>query len=229
MTLYRLLRKGSFGFWGSGIFAAVFMILYGMMTGMGYSSFRAVSMFCILLLGQAVGRSYDSLNAMGFTALLILWKQPFALYDAGFQLSFIAVLGVVWAGKIVQSAYQGYAVLQKIGTGFVLQLVILPVTAWYFYEIPVYAMLLNLLVLPFVGIVLASGIAGGLLGCAVMPQAVLVHIVLLPCHVILSGYEKICTIASGLPHALLITGKPSAVKITVYYLLLAVGLFCFLM
>lgn len=106
-----------------------------------------------------------------------------------------------------------------------LQLVILPVTAWYFYEIPVYAMLLNLLVLPFVGIVLASGIAGGLLGCAVMPQAVLVHIVLLPCHVILSGYEKICTIASGLPHALLITGKPSAVKITVYYLLLAVGLF----
>ena len=86
-------------------------------------------------------------------------------------------------------------------------------------------MLLNLLVLPFVGIVLASGIAGGLLGCAVMPQAVLVHIVLLPCHVILSGYEKICTIASGLPHALLITGKPSAVKITVYYLLLAVGLF----
>lgn len=225
MTLYRLLRKGSFGFWGSGIFAAVFMILYGMMTGMGYSSFRAVSMFCILLLGQAVGRSYDSLNAMGFTALLILWKQPFALYDAGFQLSFIAVLGVVWAGKIVQSAYQRHAVLQKIGTGFVLQLVILPVTAWYFYEIPVYAMLLNLLVLPFVGIVLASGIAGGLLGCAVMPQAVLVHIVLLPCHVILSGYEKICTIASGLPHALLITGKPSAVKITVYYLLLAVGLF----
>ena len=164
MTLYRLLRKGSFGFWGSGIFAAVFMILYGMMTGMGYSSFRAVSMFCILLLGQAVGRSYDSLNAMGFTALLILWKQPFALYDAGFQLSFIAVLGVVWAGKIVQSAYQRHAVLQKIGTGFVLQLVILPVTAWYFYEIPVYAMLLNLLVLPFVGIVLASGIAGGLLG-----------------------------------------------------------------
>ena len=225
MTLYRLLRKGGLGFWGSGIFAAVFMILYGVMTGMGYSSFRAVSMFCILLLGQAVGRSYDSLNAMGFTALLILWKQPFALYDAGFQLSFIAVLGVVWAGKIVQSAYQGYAVLQKIGTGFVLQLVILPVTAWYFYEIPVYAMLLNLLVLPFVGIVLASGIAGGLLGCAVMPQAVLVHIVLLPCHVILSGYEKICTIASGLPHALLITGKPSAVKITVYYLLLAVGLF----
>lgn len=92
--------------------------------------------------------------------------------------------------KIVQSAYQRHAVLQKIGTGFVLQLVILPVTAWYFYEIPVYAMLLNLLVLPFVGIVLVSGIAGGLLGCAVMPQAVLVHIVLLPCHVILSGYEK---------------------------------------
>ena len=163
MTLYRLLRKGSFGFWGSGIFAAVFMILYGMMTGMGYSSFRAVSMFCILLLGQAVGRSYDSLNAMGFTALLILWKQPFALYDAGFQLSFIAVLGVVWAGKIVQSAYQRHAVLQKIGTGFVLQLVILPVTAWYFYEIPVYAMLLNLLVL-------ALGSAFGLFMKLLMPQ-----------------------------------------------------------
>ena len=131
MTLYRLLRKGSFGFWGSGIFAAVFMILYGMMTGMGYSSFRAVSMFCILLLGQAVGRSYDSLNAMGFTALLILWKQPFALYDAGFQLSFIAVLGVVWAGKNCAERIPEACGAAKNGTGFVLQLVILPVTAWY--------------------------------------------------------------------------------------------------
>ena len=114
MTLYRLLRKGSFGFWGSGIFAAVFMILYGMMTGMGYSSFRAVSMFCILLLGQAVGRSYDSLNAMGFTALLILWKQPFALYDAGFQLSFIAVLGVVWAGKLCRAHTRGMRCCKKL-------------------------------------------------------------------------------------------------------------------
>ena len=49
MTFYRFLRKRSLGFWGAGIFAAVFMVSYGLMTGMGYSSFRAVSMFCILL------------------------------------------------------------------------------------------------------------------------------------------------------------------------------------
>lgn len=105
-----------------------------MMTGMGYSSFRAVSMFCILLLGQAVGRSYDSLNAMGFTALLILWKQPFALYDAGFQLSFIAVLGVVWAGKNCAERIPEACGAAKIGTGFVLQLVIPLITAWYFMK-----------------------------------------------------------------------------------------------
>ena len=225
MTLYRLMRKERLGFWGAGFIAAVLMITYGMMTGMGYSLCRAVSMFCIFLLAQAVGRSYDSLNALGFAALLILWKQPFALYDAGFQFSFAAVSGVVWAGKIVQNTYQGHAVLQKIGMGFVLQLVILPVTAWYFYEIPVYAMLLNLIVLPFIGVALASGIAGGVLGSAAIPKMTLVRIALLPCHLILNGYEKICTIASGLPNALLITGKPSAVRITIYYLLLAAGLF----
>lgn len=251
MTFYRFLRKRSLGFWGAGIFAAVFMVSYGLMTGMGYSSFRAVSMFCILLLAQAVGRSYDSLNAMGFAALLILWKQPFALCDAGFQFSFIAVSGVVWAGKIVQSAYQGHVLLHKIAMGFVLQLVILPVTAWYFFEIPVYAMLINLLVLPFVGIALASGIAGGLLGSVVIPKTAvlsggslvsaietlphmyngmgwkwkMVRIVLLPCHVILSGCEKICTIASDLPKAMVITGRPSAVRIVLYYLLLLGGLF----
>ena len=165
---------------------------------------------------------------MGFTALLILWKQPFALYDAGFQLSFIAVLGVVWAGKIVQSAYQRHAVLQKIGTGFVLQLVILPVTAWYFYEIPVYAMLLNLLVLPFVELYWCRNCRGsaGVCGDA---RAVLVHIVLLPCHVILSGYEKNLYDRIGSASCVADYRKPSAVKITVYYLLLAVGLFCFLM
>ncbi|MFR8428509.1 MAG: hypothetical protein ACLVCH_14115 [Roseburia inulinivorans] len=48
-----------------------------------------------------------------------------------------------------------------MGTGFVLQLVILPVTAWYFYEIPAYAMLLNLLVLcRLLELYWQSGIAG---------------------------------------------------------------------
>ena len=244
MTFYRLLRRCRLGFWEAGLLAAALMLSYGWMAGMGYSVIRAVGMFCILLLAQAAGRSYDSLNAMGFAAVFILWRNPYALCDAGLQFSFIAVTGVVWAGKIVQNAYQGHAMLQKIGVGFVLQLVMLPVTAWYFFEIPVYAMFINMLVLPFAGIVLAAGIAGGLFGFFMVPQTALavpidmavmeypglawrwklVRVLLLPCRVILQAYEKICVAVSKLPNAEIITGKPSGWRIVVYYLLLMAGL-----
>ena len=114
MTLYRLLRKGNFGFWGSGIFAAVFMILYGMMTGMGYSSFRAVSMFCILLLGQAVGRIYDSLNAMGFTALLIYGNSRLRYMMRDF--SFLLLRYLVWYGleKLCRAHTRGMRCCKKL-------------------------------------------------------------------------------------------------------------------
>lgn len=207
MSLYRLLRKIRMGFFGAGIAAGSLMLCYGMMVGAGTSVQRAVLMFLLSVTAQAVGRSYDSLNALGTAALLILWKNPLQLFYAGFLFSFAAVLGVVWVGQN----------LRKGAVSFSIQLTTLPLAAWYYYEIPLYAMMANAAVLPFMSVVLFLGMAGGIAGLISIDAAA---VLLYPCHLILSSYRMVCTICAGLPGAMLITGRPKMWKMVVYYSML---------
>lgn len=217
MLIYRLLRRVGLGFWGAGIPAAALLWSYGEMVGLGASVFRAVCMFLFLITAQAAGRSYDSLNAMGFAAVCLLLEHPGILFYAGFQLSFGAVSGVILLGKVVRQYTGGRPWLEKIFTGVAIQAATLPLTAWYFYEIPVYAAAVNLLVLPFVGLVLMFGIAGGLAG---LYAPGLAQYLFFPCQAILAGYEKVCDRTKALPNPLWVTGQPAAWKMLVYYMLL---------
>lgn len=98
----------------------------------------------------------------------------------------------------------------------------LPLTAYYFYEIPLYSVLVNVLVLPFAGLVLGFGLAGGLLGVLQIPCA---WLCLFPSHLVLRFYELVCRWASCLPAETWITGKPALVAVLLYYSMLA-GCLC---
>lgn len=217
MLLYRLLRRAGLGFWGAGVPAVLLLWSYGEMVGLGASVFRAVCMFLFLITAQAAGRSYDSLNALGFAAVCLLLENPGILFYAGFQLSFGAVLGGVLLGKIVRQNTKGHPWMEKIFTGAAIQMATLPLVAWYYYEIPVYAAAVNLLVLPLMGVVLVFGIIGGITGLYVPALA---KYLFFPCQVILAGYEKVCDITEALPNPVWVTGQPDAWKMFVYYTLL---------
>lgn len=214
MMVFQLLRRLRMGYCGAGIVSAILLISYGEMVGFGSSVFRAVCMFLLLVTAQAAGRSYDSLNALGFAALCLLFKNPGVLFYAGFQFSFGAVLGVVLLGRVVKENTNGHPWIEKILTGVAIQLATLPIVAWYYYEIPVYAVAVNLVVLPVMGVVLLCGIAGGLVGLHFPGVA---HYLFFPCRWILSGYEKICDVVQKLPEPVLITGCPAIWKLLVYY------------
>lgn len=227
MTLYRFLRRMGIGFIGAGILAGGMMTGYGMMVGMGASVQRAVCMFLLLLTAQALGRSYDSLNALALAALLLLWANPELLFYAGFLFSFAAVLGVVWVGDAMQTenqTNQADEYSRKSGGGklrisLAIQLATLPLTAWYYFEIPVYSILVNLAVLPLMGLVLFLGVTGGIVGLWSLHAA---KWMLFPCHLILSGYDKLCRSLIQLPFATWITGRPAFGKMVVYFVILAV-------
>ncbi len=210
MTLNRFLRKRRLGTLPAAVIAGGVILCYAKMTGGSASSSRAVVMFLLSLLAPVAGRTYDSLNALGAAALVLLWSNPFLYQYAGFLFSCAAVVGVVWIGKSrgrrerMQILYRGLAV----------ELATLPFAAWYYYEIPRYGVLINLIVLPFVKPLLLCGLCGGFMGLFSLPAA---KILLFPCHLILSGYWKLCQIASLLPDAMQITGRPSAARMTVYF------------
>ena len=214
MGFYRLLRKCFLPVWvccGAGV---GMLILYGKMVGVGSSVFRACGMCMILLFAQVLGRSYDLLTAMAVTALLLVLQKPDSVQQAGFLLSYGAVLGLALFLPVFQTEteYRIQKILQeKLLPGIGILLVTLPVQLWFFYELPVYAMLLNLLVIPLMSVLLPVAIFAYLLRFPLLLQ--------IP-EYILTFYRWLCIKAEGLPGSIQIFGRPHIWQMIVYYLLL---------
>lgn len=215
MTLYRLLRKKC-TCRASAFFAGAGILCYGCLTGFGISQTRAVGMFLILLYGKCRGKSYDLLTALSVLASLMVWENPKILYHMGFLLSFGAVAGVLFAGEVKKNCFSGS--LPEPGDTLLvsvcIQLVTVPILCNSFYEISVYAVLVNLFILPFMGILLCFGMAGMAAGCVSVNAG---KILLFPCGLILWFFERISRFSIGLPSAVFITGKLSAGRILLWY------------
>jgi competence protein ComEC len=216
VSVYRILRRCSLRFWQAFLLAAGVMYAYGTMIGMGTSVQRAIIMFFLMLSAETVGRSYDSFNALGLAGLILLWKNPMLLWDAGFRFSFVAVCGAVWASKTAQS---GRKLRDTCAVTGAIQLATLPLAVWYYYEIPTYAVLLNLLILPMTSVVLTIGIVGGIAGMIWMPAG---HVILFPVRILLGIQLWICERAANLPGAMFTAGKPFLWQVILYYGLLLV-------
>ncbi|MBR1629312.1 MAG: ComEC/Rec2 family competence protein, partial [Lachnospiraceae bacterium] len=98
--------------------------------------------------------------------------------------------------------------------GLFLQMATLPLVAYYYYSVSVYGVLLNILLLPFLGVLLSLGLIGGFLGCVWLPVGACL---LNPCHYIFYYYEKMASFFVSLPGAEWIIGKPHIFQIMIYY------------
>lgn len=234
MGLYALLRRCRQRHVVCAGMTAGLLFLYGTMIGMNVSAKRAIGMFFIYMLAQCIGRGYDALSALSVLALLFLFRNPFLLHQVSFQFSFAAVLAVVTIGDVFPAPEDGGRVAriyQAAGAGLLLQLFTLPLVAYYYYELPLYALFLNLLLLPYLGAALGFGMVGGAAGllkgvvCSGSSAGIfgisLVRILLTPCHLVLSVYLRVCGLAVKLPYSTVICGRPSAEKLWIYYGLLA--------
>ncbi len=215
MSLYGFLRKRGLGFWVSGGMAGVLLYAYGTMVGMGTSVQRSVGMFGMLLLAQAIGRGYDSLNALGVMALILLWRNPYLVWDAGFQFSFVAILGVVWLGGCVSFADTPHRKgKEKLFVSAAVLLATLPLVAWHYYEVPVYAMLANVAVLPLMGVLLSLGVAGGLVGLLSLRGAA---VCLFFVEKLLALVRCVCGFCAELPQSMVVVGRPKLWQVICYY------------
>lgn len=215
MTLYRFLRNRGCTFGTAGMIAGICLYGYGTMAGMGTSIERSAGMFGLLLLAQAAGRSYDSLNALGLMGLILLWRNPYLLWDAGFQFSFAAIVGVVWLGGCISFADASHRKQKEtLFVSAAVQLATLPLVAWYYYEIPLYALPVNLLVLPLMGVILSCGVAGGALGLVWLRGA---SFVLCLSEKLLALVRWLCACAAALPQSMVIVGRPQLWQVFCYY------------
>ncbi len=136
---------------------------YAFMIGLPPSVVRATVMFTLLSLGKLTSQESDSLNILFFSAFLMLLFDPLLIYDIGFQLSYLAMLGIFTVYKPI-SAFINVKNkwLKKIweGTaiGIAAQLFTFPLTLYYFHQFPNYFLVANIGMMFFAGIVLSLGI-----------------------------------------------------------------------
>lgn len=220
MALYGLLRKMKLGFAIAGGVSFGMVTLYAIMCGMGNATLRAVIMYGVMLLGEVLGSAYDSMTALSFAALVMVWGNPLLIQNTGFWLSFAAVLGVVTIGKQISDKATCNPIVQQVSTMLGVQLVLLPLLAMFYYEIPLYSVILNLLLLPFVGVLLGVGLLGGILGLFL---PFLGKIVLSVCHFLIYGYECLADASLHLPGARQIIGCPRPWQIIVFYIILYIA------
>lgn len=201
--VYQWMRRRKLGFGCSGLLAGFLLLAYAFMVGAGMSVVRAVGMMFLFFAAQYLGRSYDMLNALGAVFLVLLWENPYLIGYSGFWFSVTALLGVgFW------------------GTSLGISCMSLPIVALCYYEIPLYCIWVNMLVLPALPIVFSCAVAGGILGIF-FPWVS--EILLLPCEWGLAAADWICNGVSVLPFANIITGAPSANCIFMYYMVVVIG------
>lgn len=223
--IYRFLRKIKCSYPLAALFSSVVVCGFALMSGFGVSTRRAFIMYLFMMGAQVFGRTYDSGNALAVAALVILIQNPLALYQSGFLFSFITLLSITLFAPFCQNPFieRGELnfrdkFLRRFRISAAIQLWILPFTAWFYYEVPIYALFLNLLVLPLCSWLLGFGILGGVTG---MVFPVISKWLLVICHLILDVYEHAINIIGILPGSKVITGKPPMWILVCYYMLLA--------
>ncbi len=211
MSIYKLLRRVGLPLWVASICGAVILLLYGIMTGMSISACRAIGMYLIRMFGEIVGRTYDMLTAVGVIAVFMVFGNEGCLQNAGFLLSFGSILGI---GVLYPALDKEYGKLRKaILSGFSITLFTLPIQLWFYYEVPVYSVFLNLLILPFMSIVMLFGMLVMLVpGIGVLGTID---------SMVLAAYEMLCKSFEYLPCHTWTPGKPKVWQIVIYYLLLS--------
>lgn len=250
MCIYGVLRKLG-GRCIPGAAAAVSLYFYGILTGFGVSARRAFLMFLLAMLGRAAGRTYDVLSGLSFALLWLLWDNPMLLQNTGLQLSAAAILGVVLAARqlgrfweALHSGEAGVRLQKKQGQGYRqrrrriegltagvreacfvslgVQLTTMPLVMQAYYEVPVYGVLLNILVVPLLGIVLGLGICCCILSLLSVGAA---QVVAVPLELMLSALREVVSLSVRLPGARFVTGSRSFAQVILYYVILILLLY----
>lgn len=234
MGLYRILRKLLVPGIPAAVMSMLVIYLYGMMTGVSTSSLRAIIMFSFHMTATMLGRTYDMLTALAAAAMLLLIEQPLYIYHSGFWFSFLAVLGIgllypVLLGKeekeqklylpVYQAKINSLMLRQKqaLLSCISVSAATFPVYLTFYYEFPLYSIFLNILVLPFMSLLMISGFLVMLLG-RMMPLAA--QAIAFAGTGVLQLYEKLCRLFGNIPYGNLILGRPERWQTGCYFLCL---------
>ena len=164
----------------AALFTCFPVVAYTCLAGFQVPSQRSMMMVLAFLFSMILGREKDVWSTLALAALVVLAVDPHSIFTISFQLSFLAVVGILWLAPGIFSliSFQAYEIRKGILYRFYLYfcglasvtvaavLFLLPVTSSYFHRVSLVSFLANMTALPIMGICI---LPVGLLAVACLP------------------------------------------------------------
>jgi competence protein ComEC len=202
------------------------IIAFVILTGATSSVIRAAIFAGLILFAKLIGRKSVGINLIFFVAFLMVLSNPYILrYDIGFQLSFLATLGLMFLQPVLEKKIIKGKIKKFIPKVFTeafcatasAQVFVLPILLYNFHQFSIIAPIANILVLPLVPTVMFLGFLLGLIG---MININLANLFSFYCWFLLKYIIKMTQILAKIPAAFFQVNKFSAIWVAIYYLLL---------
>lgn len=157
------LNKVKGGRWIVAFISLTILWLYAFVTGLSPSVLRAVAMFSFLAVARPWAKSTNVYNTLAVSAFCLLLADPFLVFSVGFQLSYLAVLGIVYIyPRLVRLWEPPHWITVEIwklaAVSISAQIATFPLGLLYFHQFPNYFLISNLLVVPLSFVVLIVGL-----------------------------------------------------------------------
>lgn len=148
------------------ILCTTVLLLWGFafLAGLSPSIIRACAMFTFVAYALYLNRPTNTFNILALSMFfLLLFVDPNLLFQVGFQMSYAAVFAIVWCYPLLQKLWNPKNkiiryIWQLLSVSIAAQLGVLPISLFYFHQFPGLFFISNLLIVPFLGLVLGIGI-----------------------------------------------------------------------
>lgn len=209
------------------------IILYTFIAGAGISVIRATLMVCIFLLSIIFRRERNLLYTLGLSAFIILIFSPSSIFDVSFQLSFLAVLSILYLIPWIKSSLRNDTlvmegkklwdkrILNYIKISFIVTTVAtfgtMPFVLFHFNRISLVGIITNIFAIPWVGFfIVPISLMASLLSFIYYPFATL--LIYLNSTITLI-FLKVIALFSTIPYASIYTSTPSAFEMIIFYII----------
>ncbi|MES2545103.1 MAG: ComEC/Rec2 family competence protein [Bacteroidota bacterium] len=161
--LLQPLPKNRFGNLLKLLIVVLSLWCFAILAGFSPSVIRSVTMFSFVAVGMYLKRSTNIFHTLLVSALLILLFQPSFLFDVGFQLSYIALFFILWLQPLLNVLWNPKNRIAKyfwdiLTVSFAAQIGAFPLSVYYFHQFPGLFFVTNLIVIPFLSIIMALGV-----------------------------------------------------------------------
>lgn len=139
------------------------LFAFAVISGFSPSVLRSVVMFSFVALGIHLRRSVNIYHTLLVSIFFLLLFEPAFIFDVGFQLSYLALFFIIWLQPILKKLWSPKhkfttAIWNALTVSFAAQIGTLPICLYYFHQFPGLFFVANIVIIPFLSVIMILGI-----------------------------------------------------------------------